>query len=103
MNMFAIIPVLTSPVLCTILYDAVIIYVCSNEISGKAFNKDIWSLIGSYAFGEFTWICFPSLSIAVNDPILPHDLGHPNRMDFGANTVGIWFDLILMIFASSQI
>ena len=29
---------------------------------------------------------FPHMTIAVNDPILPYDIGHANRMDFGVNT-----------------
>ena len=28
---------------------------------------------------------FPHMTIAVNDPILPYDIGHANRMDFGVN------------------
>jgi hypothetical protein len=63
-----------------------------NDFYGHAFNRDIWTLIGDYAYGTFAWHFFPQLSIADNDPILPHDLGHPNRMDFGVND-GILFPL----------
>ena len=57
-----------------------------NDIYGQAFNRDIWTVIAGYAYGTCTWIVFPHMTIAVNDPILPYDIGHANRMDFGANT-----------------
>ena len=59
---------------------------CLNDIYGEAFNRDIWTMIAGYAYGTFTWIVFPHTTIAVNDPILPYDIGHANRMDFGVNT-----------------
>ena len=31
-------------------------------------------------------VVFPHMTIAVNDPILPYDIGHANRMDFRVNT-----------------
>ena len=49
-------------------------------------------MIAADAYGTFTWIFPPHMTIAVNDPILPYDIGHANRMDFGVNT-GIIFPL----------
>ena len=60
--------------------------VCLNDIYGEAFNRDIWTLIAAYAYGTCTWIFVPQMTIAVNDPILPYDIGHGNRMGFGVNT-----------------
>ena len=57
-----------------------------NDIYGEAFNRDIWTMIAGYAYGTFTWIFFPHMTIVVNDPILPYDIGHANRMDVGVNT-----------------
>ena len=32
----------------------------------------------------------PHMTIAVNDPILPYDIGHANRMDFVVNAGIMW-------------
>ena len=60
----------------------------------NSFKRYLWRSLQQRYLDNDSRLClrniymdfFPRMTIAVNGPILPYDIGHANRMGFGVNS-----------------